>query len=58
MKKNYIILPLYNDWVSLKKVLDILNNTLKNTNNNHIIIVNDCSTITHKKKLNILILKV
>ena len=51
MKKNYIILPLYNDWVSLKKVLDILNNTLKNTNNNHIIIVNDCSTITHKKKI-------
>ena len=49
MKKNYVILPVYNDWESLKKVLAILNRSLKNLkSNNFIIIVNDFSS----KKLN------
>jgi polyisoprenyl-phosphate glycosyltransferase len=44
MKKNYIILPIFNDWKSLEKVLIILNKSFKNNkSSNHIIIVNDCS---------------
>tara|TARA_B100000963_G_scaffold158127_1_gene137632 strand:+ start:4901 stop:5764 length:864 start_codon:yes stop_codon:yes gene_type:complete len=51
MKKNYIILPMYNDWVSLRKVLDILNRSFKNTKDyNHIIIVNDCSDNKFQRK--------
>ena len=50
MKKNYIILPVYNDWDSLKKVLEILNRSLKTLkSNNFIIIVNDFSS----KKFNL-----
>jgi hypothetical protein len=50
MKKNYIILPVYNDWDSLKKVLEILDRSLKTLNsNNFIIIVNDFSS----KKINL-----
>ena len=42
MKKNYIILPVYNDWDSLKKVLENLNQSFKTLkSNNFIIIVND-----------------
>ena len=45
MKKNYIILPVYNDWHSLKKVLEILNQSFKTLkSNNFIIIVNDFSS--------------
>ena len=29
MKKNYVILPVYNDLASLKKVLEILNQSFK-----------------------------
>ena len=51
MKKNYIILPVYNDWESLKKVLEILNRSFKTLkSNNFIIIVNDFSS--KKLKLN------
>ena len=51
MKKNYIILPMYNDWASLRKVLDILNRSFKNTKDyNHIIIVNDCSDNKYQRK--------
>ena len=50
MKKNYIILPVYNDLDSLKKVLEILDRSLKTLNsNNFIIIVNDFSS----KKINL-----
>jgi len=46
MKKNYIILPVYNDRDSLRKVLGILNRSLKDLkSNNFIIIVNDFSSI-------------
>ncbi len=45
MKKNYILLPVYNDWLSLKKVLQILNESFKTVkSNNYIIIVNDFSS--------------
>ena len=48
MKKNYILLPVYNDWQSLKKVLQILNESFKTVkSNNYIVIVNDFSS---KKK--------
>ena len=51
IKKNYIILPMYNDWASLRKVLDILNRSFKNTKDyNHIIIVNDCSDNKFQRK--------
>lgn len=44
MKKNYIVLPIFNDWKSLEKVLIILNKSFKNTkSSNHVVIVNDCS---------------
>ena len=49
MKKNYIILPVYNDWDSLKKVLQILNQSFKaSKTHNYIIIINDFSS----KKIN------
>jgi hypothetical protein len=50
MKNNYIILPVFDDWESLEKVLIILDKSLKNNkSNNHIIIVNDCSFNVLKK---------
>ena len=46
MNKNYILLPVFNDWRSLDKVLKILNdNFKKNKSVNHIIIINDASTV-------------
>ncbi len=66
MKKNYIILPVYNDLDSLKKVLEILNRSFKTLkSNNFIIIVNDFSSKKLKfnkkysnfKKINVLNLK-
>jgi polyisoprenyl-phosphate glycosyltransferase len=49
MKKNYIILPVYNDWDSLKKVLQILNQSFRaSKTHNYIIIINDFSS----KKIN------
>jgi polyisoprenyl-phosphate glycosyltransferase len=51
MKKNYIIIPTYNDWKSLNKVLRLLDENLKNsTNSINIIIVNDCSSQNFKLK--------
>ena len=45
MNKNYVLLPVFNDWRSLNKVLKILNNDFKkNKSTNHVIIVNDAST--------------
>ena len=45
MNKNYILLPVFNDWKSLNKVLKILNkNFKKNKSTNHVIIINDAST--------------
>ena len=45
MNKNYILLPVFNDWRSLDKVLKILNNNFKKGRSvNHIIIINDAST--------------
>lgn len=50
MKKNYIILPFYNDWRSLKKVLANLDQSLKNEKSeNNIVVVNDFSLKTFKK---------
>ena len=44
MKKNYIIIPTYNDWKSLNRLLQILNNRLRaKTINTNILLVNDCS---------------
>lgn len=45
MNKNYILLPVFNDWRSLDKVLKILNNNSKKGKSvNHIIIINDASS--------------
>ncbi len=45
MKKVYIILPTYNDWKSLYKVLKILDLSLKKQKKEiYIIVVNDCSS--------------
>ncbi len=50
MKKVYIILPTYNDWKSLNKVLKILDFTLKKQNKEiYIIVVNDGSSSKFKK---------
>ena len=60
MKKNYIIIPTYNDWKSLKKVLNILNNSI--IDNANIIVVDDHSseksTLNKKKLKNIKSLKI
>ena len=46
MKKNYLLLPLYNDWKSLNKVLLILNQSFSNLKtNNYIYIINDNSNV-------------
>ena len=56
MNKNYIILPTYNDWKSLNKVLIALNKTHTNSFKNiNVLVVNDCSDIKYKfskKKFN------
>ena len=45
MKKVYIILPTYNDWKSLHKVLKILDLSLKKQKKEiYVIVVNDCSS--------------
>ena len=47
MKKFKILIPAYNDWESIIKLLDEINNVIKNIRNIefHCIIVNDASTI-------------
>ena len=44
--KHIILVPVYNDWKSLNKLLTHLNKVFKNTNNytNEVLIVNDNST--------------
>ena len=45
MKKNYIIIPTYNDWKSLNKLLGVLNINFQNSKTEiNILIVNDGST--------------
>ena len=47
MKKFIILIPVYNDWKSLKKLLINLNENIKNFKNTKFgcVIINDCSTI-------------
>ena len=47
MKKTIILIPMYNDWESLKKLIKEINEIIKNFNdiNFECLIVNDCSTI-------------
>ena len=49
MSENVIIIPIYNDWKSLNKLLYEINQTLSNENSYKILIINDCST----QKINI-----
>ena len=47
MKKIIILIPVYNDWDSLKKLIKEINDIIKDFNdiNFECLIVNDCSTI-------------
>ena len=47
MKKTIILIPVYNDWESLKKLIKEINEIIKDFNdiNFECLIVNDCSTI-------------
>jgi hypothetical protein len=49
LSENVIIIPIYNDWKSLNKLLYEINQTLSNENSYKILIINDCST----QKINI-----
>ena len=54
MKKNIIVIPVYNDWKSLNKLLLEINKIVKNISTLEILIINDCSTdeiYIDKKKL-------
>ena len=53
MKKIIILIPVYNDWDSLVKLLNEINNTVQNIKNYEFkcIIINDCSTIKRSKIL-------
>ena len=45
MKTNYIIIPTFNDWKSLNKLIGVLSNSLKIPNVKFfLIIIDDCST--------------
>ena len=54
MKKIIILIPVFNDWQSLIKLLEEINNTIEgmNESNFHCIVINDASTI-ESPKLNI-----
>jgi len=44
IKKIYLLIPLYNDWISLNRLIKNINKNTKSKNVNfHILIVNDCS---------------
>ena len=47
MKKIIILIPVFNDWESLKKLLDEINNTIQDIKDYEFkcIVVNDSSTI-------------
>ncbi len=49
MSENIIIIPIYNDWKSLNKLLVEINQTLNHTDLCKVLIVNDSST----QKINI-----
>ena len=51
MKKIIILIPVYNDWESLKKLINEINENIKNFNdiNFECLIVNDASTIQQPK---------
>jgi len=51
MKKFTILIPVYNDWESLEKLLVNINENIKNIENSqfNFVIVNDCSTIKDPK---------
>ena len=51
MKKIIILIPIYNDWESLKKLLDEINKTVENKKDYEFncIVVNDSSTINQPK---------
>ena len=67
MKKIIILIPVFNDWESLKKLIEEINENIKNFNDIHFecLIVNDASTIkqtelikpSHIKSLEILNMK-
>jgi polyisoprenyl-phosphate glycosyltransferase len=51
MKKFIILIPIFNDWESLEKLLSDINNNIKNikTVQFDCVVVNDCSTIKNPK---------
>ena len=51
MKKFTILIPIYNDWESLEKLLNNINNNIQNISNAEFncVIVNDSSTISRSK---------
>ena len=51
MKKFTILIPIYNDWESLKILLSNINECIKNIKSAQFncIIVNDCSTVINPK---------
>ena len=51
MKKIIILIPVFNDWESLKKLLDEINETIKGFTNTYFecLVVNDASTIAQSK---------
>ena len=51
MKKFTILIPIYNDWESLTKLLSNINENIKNIKETQFdcVIINDCSTITSPK---------
>ena len=51
MKKFTILIPIFNDWESLEKLLNDINNNIKNIKKTEFncIVINDCSTIIKKK---------
>ena len=49
-KKIYLLIPLYNDWISLNKLLKTIDKKINNKKNNvNVLIVNDCSTEKSKR---------
>ena len=53
MKKIIILIPVYNDWESLIKLLDKINSSIQNIDNYEFkcIVVNDSSSIKQPKLL-------
>ena len=51
MKKVIILIPVYNDWESLNKLLEEINSNIKNISNVKFdcLVVNDASTIEQPK---------